>query len=170
MVKVMTRREKCISAPSHNLSIFGSIRWPKARQPSRAVALRVINQVVNWSELDSICRPHYSADQTKVGRKGYSLAMMIRVEAVRQIWSLSDNATENAILDSHTLAEFIGTDPWAPRPPSGSSIRAFRTRLDSAGILDEFSVKLERYFLLKGLEFRPGLIMEPIFRRSGSLA
>ncbi|UCV29377.1 transposase [Ferribacterium limneticum] len=166
MVKVMTRRKKYVSAPLCNLSLFGSVRWPKARQPSRAVALDVINQVVEWSELETICRPHYSADQTKIGRKGYSLKMMIRVEVVRQIWELSDDATENAILDSYALAVFIGTDPWAPRPPSGSSIRAFRTCLEYAGVHNKFGVCLERYFLLKGLEFRPGLIIEPIFRRS----
>lgn len=161
----MISRQKRIIAASVSPSLFGSVRWPKARQPARAVALGLIEKTLDWAALEALCRPHYQADQGKRGRKGYSLAMMIRCEVVREVWELSDEATENAILDSFALAVFIGTDPWQPRPPSASSLRSFRTCLDSAGVLGRFGVLVERYFLNQGLEFRPGYIREPIFRR-----
>lgn len=91
--------------------------------------------------------------------------MMMRCRVVQEVWELSDEATENAILDSYALALFVGTDPWQPRPPSASALRSFRTRLDAAGVLGRFGVIVERSFLLQGLEFRPGYIKEPIFRR-----
>ena len=161
----MTRRENYNLAGAVRPSLFGSVRWPKARQPSRAVALGLIEQTVNWPDLETLCRPYYQADQRKRGRKGYSLAMMMRCRIVQEVWELSDDATENAILDSYALALFVGTDPWQPRPPSASALRAFRTSLDVAGVLGRFSVIVERSFLLQGLEFRPGYIREPIFRR-----
>jgi hypothetical protein len=99
------------------------------------------------------------------GRKGYSLRMMMRCEVVRQVWRLSDESTENAILDSYALALFVGIDPWQPRPPSASSLRSFRLCLDAARVLDRFGLIVERSFALQGLEFRPGLIREPVFRR-----
>ena len=165
MVNMMISRQKRFAAVAAPPSLFGSVRWPKARQPSRAIALSLIEKTLNWAELEALCRPHYQADQGRRGRKGYSLAMMMRCEVVRELWELSDEATENAILDSYALAVFIGTDPWQPRPPSASSLRSFRARLDSAGILGRFGVLVERYFLNQGLEFRPGYIKEPIFRR-----
>ena len=161
----MISRQKRIIAASVSPSLFGSVRWPKARQPARAVALGLIEKTLDWAALEALCRPHYQADQGKRGRKGYSLAMMMRCEVVREVWELSDEATENAILDSFALAVFIGTDPWQPRPPSASSLRSFRTCLDNAGVLGRFGVLVERYFLNQGLEFRPGYIREPIFRR-----
>jgi IS5 family transposase len=164
----MISRQKRFSADVAPPSLFGSVRWPKARQPSRAIALALIEKTVDWSELEALCRPHYQADQRQRGRKGYSLRMMARCEVVREVWELSDEATENAILDSFALAVFIGTDPWQPRPPSASSLRAFRRCLDAAGALDRFAVMVERSFLCKGLEFRPGIIREPIFRRTGA--
>jgi transposase, IS5 family len=161
----MSRRENHNLATAARPSLFGSVRWPKARQPSRAIALALIEKTVHWAELDTLCRPHYQADQRKRGRKGYSLAMMMRCEVVREVWELSDEATENAILDSYALALFIGTDPWEPRPPSASALRSFRKSLDDAGALGRFGVIVERSFLSQGLEFRPGFIREPIFRR-----
>ncbi|MFN4324910.1 MAG: transposase [Azonexus sp.] len=165
MVKMMSRRENHNLAGAVRPSLFGSVRWPKARQPSRAIALAMIEKTLNWGELETLCRPHYQADQRKRGRKGYSLSMMMRCRVVQEVWELSDEATENAILDSYALALFVGTDPWEPRPPSASALRAFRTCLDNAGALGQFGVIIERSFLLQGLEFRPGYIREPIFRR-----
>jgi len=162
---MMTRRENYNFAGAVRPSLFGSVRWPKARQPSRAIALGLIEQTVHWADLETLCRPHYQADQRARGRKGYSLAMMMRCRVVQEVWELSDEATENAILDSYALALFVGTDPWQPCPPSASALRAFRTSLDAAGVLGRFGVIVERSFLSQGLEFRPGYIKEPIFRR-----
>ncbi|MDP2880142.1 MAG: transposase [Azonexus sp.] len=162
---MMSRRENHNLAGAVRPSLFGSVRWPKARQPSRAIALAMIENTVKWADLETLCRPHYQADQRKRGRKGYSLAMMMRCRVVQEVWELSDEATENAILDSYALALFVGTDPWEPRPPSASALRAFRTCLDDAEVLDRFGVIVEQSFLLQGLEFRPGYIREPIFRR-----
>lgn len=165
----MNRRKNHILAGAVQPSFFGSVRWPKARQPARAIALSLIEKTVDWNQLESICRPHYQADQRERGRRGYSLRMMMRCEVVREVWDLSDEATENAILDSYALALFIGTDPWQPRPPGASSLRTFRRCLEQAGVLKRFGVIVERSFLCSGLEFRPGIIREPIFRRGGHL-
>ena len=161
----MSRRENHNLAGAVRPSLFGSVRWPKARQPSRAIALAMIENTVKWADLETLCRPHYQADQRKRGRKGYSLSMMMRCRVVQEVWDLSDEATENAILDSYALALFVGTDPWEPRPPSASALRAFRTCLGDAEVLGRFGVIVERSFLSQGLEFRPGYIREPIFRR-----
>ena len=83
--------------------------------------------------------------------------MMMRCEVVRELWELSDESTENAILDSMRLAVFVGTDPWQPRPPSASSLRSFRPRLDSSRDLGP--VWLDRWkgpLLCRAWSFAPG--------------
>ena len=144
-------------------SLFTAVRWPKARQPRRAEVLAILEAVIPWVELDALVRPHYHADSRATGRPGYSLRMMTRCRIMQLSYSLSDDGTEAAILDSHATARFVGTDPWAPRPPSATKIRAFRQLL-ADHCEPEFTLAFELAFIGAGLQFRVGEIREPVFR------
>mgnify|MGYP006923504438 CR=1 FL=1 len=73
---------------------------------------------------------------------------MMRCRVLQEILELSDEATENAFLDSSALAFFVaGTAPWQSPPPSVAALRAFRTCLDNAGALRKFGVIVERFFV-----------------------
>jgi transposase, IS5 family len=157
----MNRRCNGLSAVD---ALFTSVRWPKARQPRRAEVLAILEAVCPWSEMEALIRPHYSADNQATGRPGYSLAMMCRCRVLQLFYSLSDDGTEAAILDSHATARFVGTDPWQPRPPSASKVRAFRRLLSDRGLEPEFTLSFELAFIGAGLQFRVGEIREPVFR------
>lgn len=146
-------------------ALFTSVRWPKAKRPKRADCLALVETVVDWAKLEQLVRPYYKADERKRGRKGYSLKMMSRCLVVQWLWNLSDEGMESVILDSHATAIFIGTDPWAPRPPSASSLRTFRALLRNTGILEEFTSLMVFSFGDKGISCQTGAIQEPIFRR-----
>jgi IS5 family transposase len=154
----------CFNDLSAAGSLFTSVRWPKARQPRRAEVLAVVEAVIYWQELEEMVRPHYLADARATGRPGYSLKMMIRALVLQMFWSLSDDGVESAILDSHACAKFIGTDPWQPRPPSATKIRAFRQLLNERRLRDQFELAIEVAFADAGLHFRVGQITEPVFR------
>jgi IS5 family transposase len=126
--------------------------------------LAVLEAVIPWQELEDLARPHYMADARATGRPGFSLRMMIRTWIVQLFWSLSDDGTEAAILDSHSTARFIGSDPWQPRPPSATKIRAFRRLLEDRRLRDQFELAIEVGFADAGLQFRVGEIREPVFR------
>jgi IS5 family transposase len=145
-------------------SLFTSVRWPKSRLPRRAEVLYVLEQAIPWQKLENMARPHYFADARVTGRPGYSLRMMLRAWVVQFFWSLSDDGLEAAILDSHATARFIGTDPWQPRPPSSTKIRAFRRLLEDRRLRDQFELAIEVAFADAGLQFRTGEIREPVFR------
>ena len=155
----------CCNRLSASDSLFTTVRWPKARKPRRAEILGVLEAVIPWQELENFVRPHYLVGTRATGRPGYSLGMMIRCRIVQIFWSLSDDGTEAAILDSHATAKFIGTDPWQPRPPSSTKIRAFRQLLGERGLLDRFDLLFEIAFANAELQFRVGEINEPVFRR-----
>lgn len=153
-------------------SLFTTIRWPKATVQRRAELLSIVERTVPWDELERAVRPHYQADARKTGRRGYSLRMMLKSYVLQQLWHMSDRQAEAAILDSHELARFIGTDPWAPRPPSATVIRTFRqllldTPADNAlDMLDDaVNTMIVEGIRSAGLEFRPGRIQDPVFRR-----
>jgi hypothetical protein len=156
--------KSCCNGLSAAGSLFTSVRWPKARQPRRAEVLAVLEAVIPWLHLEDLIRPHYQSDARATGRPGYSLKMMIRCRIVQVFLTLSDDGVEAAILDSHATARFIGTDPWQPRPPSATKIRAFRKLLAESGLKDQFELAFEIAFADAGLQFRVGEIREPVFR------
>lgn len=152
-------------------ALFTAIRWPKATTPKREQILSMVERSIDWKLLEEIARPFYQADARRTGRKGYSLRMMLRLFVLQRLWHMSDRAAEHAVLDSHALAQFIGTDPWAPRPPSATAIRTFRKTLQDAEVdiatsaADLIEERLTASLRAAGLEFRPGRIEDPVFRR-----
>ena len=160
------------NADSAQPALFTAVRWPRAQTPKRETVLNVLETLVQWEEIETALRPHYQADTRKTGRKGYSLKMMVRTFALQLLWDMSDRQAEAAILDSHLMSRFIGSDPWQPRPPSASSLRQFRNLLaripaaDHLDMLDDWLAATIRASLhASGIEFRPGQIRDPVFRR-----
>lgn len=147
---------------------FISARWPKAKAPKRVETLRLLESVIPWDELEALLRPHYHSDARRTGRKGYSLKMLLRCWVVACVWRLSDDALESFILDSLAVATFIGTDPWAPRPPSASSFRGFRHLVRNALGNSELRLQIDLAMIDAGIQWRQGAIVEPVFRRWNS--
>lgn len=165
-------KEAC-NTVSAQRSILVPLRWPQAGVQKREQILRIIADTVRWDELEALVRPVYQADVRKTGRRGYSLRMLLRCRVLQILWGMSDRVTEAAILDSHSMAEFIGSDPWMPRPPSPTVLRAFRNLLKSTtgpDGLDSLSWHLADQIRLclaqEGLELRSGRITEPAIRRT----
>ena len=149
--------------------------WPRDRAPRRDQVLALLAQAVSWEAAEALVRPFYESDIRRRGRRGYSLRMMLRILAAQWLWNASDRDMENALIDSKSLARFTGIDPWAPRPPSASAIRAFRNLCERETAEDgALSVAWNLHQLFRsgirtaGLEHRHGQISEPIFRRSQS--
>lgn len=158
--------KSCSVRTSATPGIFTSVRWPRAQSPKRADVLALLDGLLDWPKLEGLVRPHYKADERKRGRKGYGLRMMVRTAVVQQLWQLSDEGTQAAILDSYATAVFIGTDPWAPRPPSAAAIRNFRNLLVNTKLAEPFRLAIETRFTEEGLIFQRGFIREPIVRKN----
>lgn len=166
----------CNPVPAHTPSLFTAIRWPKATTPKRQQILDTLDQVIDWPELESIARPFYASDVTKTGRKGYSLKMLLRCSVLQVFWMMSDRQLENTILDSHAFARFIGTDAFAPRPPSASVIRSFRKTMTEAEVdvcesaADRILASISRNLRNAGMEYRAGAVTDPVFKRTNGNA
>lgn len=161
----------CSNTVSTHPALFTSIRWPKATTPKREHLLSLVDSAVDWKLLEEIARPLYQADVRKTGRKGYALVLMLRCFALQRLWRMSDRQAEAAILDSHAFAAFIGTDPWAPRPPSATAMRTFRALLQGHEVdvittaADLIEERITACLRAAGFEYRPGRIEDPVFKR-----
>lgn len=166
-------KQGCIKDSAHP-ALFTAVRWPKATTPKRENLLKLVNDAVDWPALEAIARRFYQADVRRTGRKGYALRMMLRCHVLQLLWRMSDRQAEHAILDSHAFAAFIGTDPWAPRPPSATAMRTFRALLAGSmtGLGDTVDALIESRLSddlrAAGFEYRPGRLEDPVFRRTNA--
>jgi hypothetical protein len=155
------------------LDLSGASRyWPRDRPPRRDQVLDLLARAVAWDVAEAMVRPCYESDIRGRGRKGYSLGMMIKCQALQWLWACSDRDLEHALADSKGMARFAGLDPWTPKPPSASALRAFRNLCErETGADGVLSLLWDLHKVFRsgiraaGLEHRHGQIVEPIFRR-----
>jgi len=141
--------------------LFTSVSWPRGRAPRRARLLERLDKLIPWGELEALADPSYPKPAT--GRPPYPLPVMIRVWTLQFLWQLSDESSEDLILDCHSAATFAGLDPWRPRPPGATAIGNFRKAV--AGIeRDAFRLALSDALLAAGAELRLGAVREPVLR------
>ena len=67
------------------------------RPTKRDVFLQTMNEVVPWSELCEVIKPHYARGEG--GRPPIGLQRMLRMHFVQHWFNLADEACEEALLD-----------------------------------------------------------------------
>jgi len=88
---------------------------------------------------------------------------MVRVCVLQWLFNLSDESTEDMILDSHSAAMFAGLDPWKPRPPGESAIGRFRELVEKYPN-DEFRLAIHLVMIAASAEVRRGVVREPVLK------
>lgn len=141
------------------MSLFTNLSWPRGRKPRRARLLERLDSILPWHELESLAAPLYPAPTS--GRPPYPLRLMARVWVLQFLYSLSDESTEDQLLDAHSAASFVGIDPWRPRPPGATAIRNFRLLVDR---VPAFRLAVSDALISAGADLRLGQIREPVLR------
>lgn len=131
------------------------------RKPRRARLFERLDQIIPWGDLVKMMEPLYPIQST--GRRPYPLKTMVRVYVLQWLFNLSDESTEDMILDSHSAAAFAGLDAWKPRPPGESAIGRFRALVENYPN-DEFHLALGLVLVAASAEIKPGVIREPVLR------
>jgi IS5 family transposase len=130
----------------------------KKKVTRREKFLAEMEQVVPWSRLLAVVEPCYPKNET--GRPRLALAKMLRLYFVQQWYGLADEATEDAVYDSHALRQFLGIDLSRERVPDATSLLGFRHLLErhglTRGLLDEVNAHLAE----RGVLMREGTIVD----------
>jgi len=88
-----------------------------------------MEQVVPWSALEALVRPHYA--KAGKGRQPVGLGIMLRTYFVQQWFNLSDPGVEEALYDSAALRRFVGVDLGRAPAPDETSVCRFRHLLET---------------------------------------
>src|SRR5258705_4042452 len=115
------------------------------RKSRRELFLDEMEQVVPWSALEALVRPHYA--KAGKGRQPVGLGIMLRTYFVQQWFNLSDPGVEEALYESAALRRFVDVDLGVAPAPDETTICRFRHLLekhDLGGLmLEAVNVHLE---------------------------
>ena len=78
------------------------------RKSRRELFLDEMEQVVPWSGLEALVRPHYA--KAGNGRQPVGLSIMLRTYFVQQWFNLSDPGVEELLYESPVFRRFVGVD------------------------------------------------------------
>ena len=124
----------------------------KKKQTKREKFLGQMEEMVPWSRLVGLIKPHYP--KGKRGRPPMGIERMLRVYFLQQWYGLADEALEDAIYDSQAMRLFVGIDLSQEGVPDATTLLKFRHLLErhdlTRGIFEEITTMLsEQKCLMK---------------------
>lgn len=116
-----------------------------------------IERIMPWGELEELVRPCYY--EGKRGNKPYELELMLRIHLLQNLYNLSDEGTQNEIIDSRAFSDFCGVES-SNQIPDGDTIGRFRNLLIENGIHEKFFALVVRNLTDRGLILKRGTIVD----------
>jgi IS5 family transposase len=128
------------------------------RPTKRDVFLQTMNEIVPWSELCEVIKPHYARGEG--GRPPIGLERMLRMHFVQHWFNLADEACEEALLDSTSLRRFVGIDLGRERVPDATTLLKFRRLLNEHKLGEKLFAKVGEVLQSKGMKVGTGTIVD----------
>jgi len=117
-------------------------------------------EVVEWEGFRGVLlKIHEKERKANSGRKPHDVVLMLKIEVLRSLYNLSDDAIEYQIKDRLSFMRFLGLG-LGERVPDAKSIWLFRDRLREAGLLGEVFAEFERQLVKSGFAARKGQIVD----------
>ena len=128
------------------------------RKSRRELFLDEREQVVPWSDLQSLVEPHYP--KAGNGRRPVGLGIMLRTYFVQQWFNLSDPGVEEALYDSAGLRRFVGVDLGRAPAPDQTSVCRFRHLLETHDLGGAVLDAVNHHLASKGIRITTGTIVD----------
>jgi IS5 family transposase len=128
------------------------------RKSRRELFLDEMEQVVPWSDLESLVEPHYP--KAGNGRRPVGLGIMLRTYLVQQWFNLSDPGVEEALYDSAGLRRFVGVDLGRAPAPDETSVCRFRHLLETHDLGGAVLDAVNHHLASKGIRITTGTIVD----------
>lgn len=131
----------------------------RRRSTKREEFLKKMDRILPWKQWVAAIEPYYP--QGKHSRPPQGIEVMLRMLLVQVWFNLSDEAVEDAILDSYAMKSFLGLDYAADEQvPDATTLCKFRKLLNEhalqKAIFDEVQNLLEK----EGKQVRGGSIVD----------
>ena len=128
------------------------------RPTKRDVFLQTMNELVPWAQLCEVIAPHYAKGEG--GRPPVGLERMLRMHFVQHWFNLSDEACEEALLDSTSLRRFVGIDLGRERVPDATTLLKFRRLLNEHRLGEQLFAKVGQVLQAHGMKLGKGTIVD----------
>jgi len=141
-------------------TLAGQVGFEKYQKKTRREQfLEEMEQVVPWTGLDALVRPHYPKGEK--GRPPVGLGVMLRVYFLQQWFNLSDPGMEDALYESAVLRRSAGIDLGRAPAPDETTLCKFRHLLErhdlGGAMLEAVNLHLEA----KGIRIATGTTVDP---------
>ena len=119
-----------------------------------------MDKVVPWQLLIDLIEPFYPKTGSKGGRPPYPFATMLRIHLMQQLYSLSDPAMEDALIEVPVMRRFAGIDIMSERIPDETTILAFRHLLEKHDLSQRIFVAVKAHLKACGMAMKQGTIID----------
>ena len=135
------------------------------RRTRKSDFLDKLDELVPWDAWVEIVRGVYDDSEGRRGRPAIGAEVMLRVYLVQICFNLSDLATEEAIVDSRAIGDFVGRGVEAP---DATTLCRFRHALEEGGVGQKLLGSLQSVLAERGVEVSRGTIVDATFIESPS--
>jgi IS5 family transposase len=138
----------------------------RRKKTRREELLESMDAIIPWSRLCALIEPYYYHNKT--GRPAIGIELMLRMYLL-QIWfSLSDELTEDSILDSHAMRNFMGINFLSQQAPDATTLMKFRHMLEKAGLQQRIALEIQTLLEDRGWIMHGGTITDATIIRAPS--
>ena len=128
------------------------------KKTRREELLETMDSIIPWHRLCSLIEPYYYHNKT--GRPAIGIETMLRMYLL-QIWfNLSDELTEDGILDSRAMHNFVGINFISQQAPDATTLMKFRHLLEQAGLQQRLAQEIQAILDERGLIMHGGTITD----------
>ena len=133
----------------------------KKKVTRREQFLAEMEQVLPWSALIALIKPHYYREEDRgAGHPPVGLERMLRMYLLQQWYSLGDEALEDAIYDSQAFRQFLGIDLGRESVPDATTLLGFRRLLETNGLQVQIFETIKALLRARGVMMNQGTLVD----------
>lgn len=148
--------------PSGQMSLSDYEYSTSRRVTRRQRFLEQLDARVPWERWEALVEPFYPKPGN--GRPPVELATMLRMYVVQVAFQLSDEGTEDALVDSRAVRAFVGCE----EPPDATTLCRFRRLVEDNRLGEAMFAELNAALAEEGVGISAGTIVDATFVESPS--
>jgi len=138
---------------------FSDIEYAnRKRITKRESFLRMMDEIIPWSEWIELIRPFYPKGAQ--GRPPRGIELMLRMYLLQVWFNLSDEMVEDSIYDSYAMRCFVGLDFHEEQVPDATTLLKFRHLLEKHHLGEKLFRSINDFLESNGCMMRGGTIVD----------
>jgi len=142
----------------HQISFSRLDESRKNHKTNREKFLEEMEKMIPWKNWIGIIEKYYYKGEN--GRPPKNIELMLRMYLVQNWFTLSDEATEDAVYDSIAVRKFVGIDIIEEDVPDSTTLLRFRHLLEKNKLQEKFFQQVEQMLEKNKIIVKKGTIVD----------